>query len=276
MAKPAFKHGQKLCIFCGSSANSGEHVWPKWSHDLMPKFPRHIQLTFDAPVTKAIMSRTAERHRQGSVAKVSIKRVCRTCNSGWMSSYEVKIKSIFGSMMTGSHVALKPADQTLLAEYLVFKIMVLDWTNSEPIFTPEERSAFYANRTIPAGIQLVMAFCDDIMVHSYYQTQFAEASMKSQIANHVGGKNVKTFAIGFGGVFIFALCIKGEVDLSLDAVPGFIQLIPTKLPVINWPPFIIINRAVAEAVAGSLKSLKRHAKVKLFENLDAALKAGHG
>ncbi|SLJ96117.1 hypothetical protein SAMN06295987_102607 [Novosphingobium mathurense] len=266
LAKKPFKYGLKTCIFCGKPANSSEHVWPKWAHKLLPQFPNHTQLTLDAPVTKSIMSRTSERKRQGSVAKVAIKRVCSTCNNGWMSAYEENAKAILSAMMRGGHLALGAESQQLLTEYFTFKLMVLDWTNADPIFTQDERTAFYVNRAIPASLQLAMAYCRDASAHSYYRTHFIEAAMKTHLSTHTPGRNVKTIAVGFGGIFIFALCIRGEVDLSLKTIPGFVQLIPGKLATIRWPPFLVIGRTTLERVASSLDALKHHKKVTLIDD----------
>jgi len=272
LAQAPFKHGRKLCVFCGNPANSGEHIWPKWAHELIPEVSGHKQVVFEGPVTRDVMSRVYDRDRQGSVAKVAIRRVCNTCNNGWMSEYESKAKAMLTAMMMGRNLALGVDSQRLLGEYFTLKLMVLDWTAADPIFSQEERTAFLDGRCIPVGIKLNIAFCPDHRMSSYYRTHFQEASDVNRLAEHLPGRNVKTFAVGFGGIFLFALCIKNDAaDLKLEPRQGWFQLLPAKLPLVYWPPFLAISRDEAETVASSLGALTEHARVKVADDVVGAI-----
>lgn len=258
---------RKLCIFCGRNADSGEHVWPKWSHSMHAKVAGHTQLTFEAPVTKKVMSRTFDRRRQGSVAKVAIKRVCKTCNNGWMSHYEDRCKPMLSAMMQGEKLALAENDQVLLAEYFAFKIMVLDWTAADAVIEAADRNDFFENRTIPKNMQIMIAYCPDPQMGAYYRAHFMEGVNPDRIAAHRPGRNVKTFALGFAGIFVFAICIKDDaIGLELARLPGWFNLHPTPLPNIFWPPLLTIDRIQAERVASSLNTLKNRKNVKLIDS----------
>jgi hypothetical protein len=272
MSKLPIKPRQKRCIFCGGAANSGEHVWPKWAHGVLPARPGHVQVTFEGPVTKDILSRTSQRQRQGSVAKVTVPRVCRRCNNGWMSEYEQQAKATLKAMMVGPRLALGTDTQRLLVGYFTLKLMVLDWTNADPVFAQSDRSAFQLDRTIPRGLQLIVAYCPDASMSSYYRSHFMEAYAREKLHPPGDGKNVKTMAIGFGSIFVFALCIKDEaVDISLEPRSGWVQLFPRKLSLIYWPPLLSINRQEAELVASSLGSLRKQKNVWLTYDFNDAL-----
>lgn len=262
-----FKHGRKTCIFCGGAANSGEHVWPKWAHSLLPAFSRHEQITLEGPVEKTVLSRVRHRRRQGSSAKVAIKRVCKSCNSGWMGNYEEKLKLTLTRMMIGSHLAIGPDTQILLREYFTYKIMVLDWTNDDPVFSDKERSEFFLNRTIPEDLKVIISYCPEQSTQSYYRTHFMEMASLDSIQSRTPGRNVKTFAIGFGSIFVFALYVKGSsVPIDLLPRPFWFQIIPQNLLLFYWPPLRPINRREAEGVASSLGSIKAHPSVHLAQD----------
>lgn len=187
-----------------------------------------------------------------------------------MSGYETKAKPILRAMMIGPAIPLGVETQILLREYFAFKLMVLDWTNEDPVFTQEERTAFYENRTLPSGVQFMIAQCLEPTMQSYYRTHFLQAADKDKLAGQdFGQKNVKTFAVGFGGIFIFALCVRGDgATLSLQPRPFWLRIMPEFSPSYFWPPLRSISRAEAELVATSLNALKGNEKVRLADTVD--------
>src|SRR5690348_1845818 len=89
--KVPYAKGRKFCIFCGAPADSEEHLWPKWASPVLPHAPSYERFILTGRRSRGTLKRT-QYVRQGSPQTFRIKRVCRTCNSGWMSQYEQRVR----------------------------------------------------------------------------------------------------------------------------------------------------------------------------------------
>lgn len=185
-----------------------------------------------------------------------------------MSRYEEDLKPLLTAMMTGRHLFINKITQKKILHYFTMKLMVLDWTGDEQVFTQKERTVFFSEGSIPLGMQMIISYCPDQSMHSYYRSQFMEASTRATIKNHSPGKNVKTIAFGFGGIFVFALCIRDcALELELMRRRGWFGLAPLRQSTMVWPPLIHTSREDALIVAESLESLKKRPNVRLFDNI---------
>ncbi|MEW2153173.1 hypothetical protein OH749_31305 (plasmid) [Streptomyces albidoflavus] len=108
------------CVFCGGRAGSSEHVLPLWLRRQVPE-----------EFAKADGTRTI-RTRQGELrliaerfATATVKCVCSTCNNGWMSTLETRVKPFLYQVMTGEPVTLGPDEQTALATWAMKTSMMM-------------------------------------------------------------------------------------------------------------------------------------------------------
>lgn len=181
-----------------------------------------------------------------------------------MGGYEETLKQTLTQMMAGSYLAIGPQTQILLRQYFTYKIMVLDWTNSDPVFSQAERDEFLISRKIPDHLKVIISYCPDIKTQSYYRSHFMEMSNLDNIRSRTPGRNVKTFAVGLGSIFIFALYVRGNsVSIDLLPRPFWFQIIPENLPLFYWPPLRPIDHREAESVAASLGDVKTHRNVRI-------------
>ena len=74
--------------------------------------------------------------------------VCSTCNNGWMSRIEERVKPVLGPMLTGHAAALDSAAQVALARWAIKTSMVMEYAleraEESVYWTAEERSGFAA------------------------------------------------------------------------------------------------------------------------------------
>lgn len=148
------------CIFCSQGKLSGEHLWPQWSHSLLPDAPlsetsaamrdRHLNATGDQYLRK----------KQGGVKKLKHHCTCIACNSEWMSRLEMAVRPVLTPLILGKIITpLGKERRRILAEWIMLKAMILDGSSKNSAFTPDQRKAFYESREIPSGIRIYLFCC---------------------------------------------------------------------------------------------------------------------
>src|SRR5258708_15403363 len=81
----------RSCIFCGGRANSKEDAWPLW---LM----RRLGETGAGTVEGQRGKQSPKSWRTGQ-ARLTVRFVCATCNNGWMSQIENRVKPILERLL---------------------------------------------------------------------------------------------------------------------------------------------------------------------------------
>jgi hypothetical protein len=114
------------CIFCGAlSPLTGEHIFPKWSHQYLP-----LETEKNYESLRGIKSPTDgqryEIKRPGDIRHWKVYCVCHSnCNNGWMRmKIEEAAKSFLIPLIKGEECRIFPADQTRIAAWAVLKAMV--------------------------------------------------------------------------------------------------------------------------------------------------------
>lgn len=255
MTKPSvpFAKGRKACIFCGGTPVDREHLWAEWLHPLLPANKTHFRKVMDLNKRTGSSRAVRDFNRQGAPSTIRIRRVCRNCNSGWMSAHEVAVRPILEPMVRGSAAVLNADHQRMLTEYFTYKMMVADWEES-PIVSEASRNAFFTSRTIPKNTQIYLFRCGEppwrlnLLGHAV-GLWYEDASLRPQ-----GSYNTKSFAMGMGDLFvmiIFAPDVEGCPRLRFQ--PGLsAQLHPFDHDPIRWPPLVTISAEEANECANSL------------------------
>jgi hypothetical protein len=75
----------RTCIFCGAAAGSGEHVFPRGLNDVFD-----YDAKVSGPATWRMTNAGAQvrEFEKADVASLVTRRVCETCNTGWMAKLE--------------------------------------------------------------------------------------------------------------------------------------------------------------------------------------------
>ncbi len=128
----------RQCIFCPNPANSKEHLWPEWA---LKSIGRH----------RPIVRRTHGVPGKEFQSPISVKHVCRECNSGWMSALESDIKSYVQPMLHGVALALTKEQQAAICAWALKTAMVLQATTEAKnrFYTRAERESLRLSSAIP-------------------------------------------------------------------------------------------------------------------------------
>ena len=114
---------QQFCIFCGQPRLSKEHLFPGW---LRKYFPRSAD---DSHTFGRISDRNPTwdiQSRQGHSGSKKVRKVCKRCNSGWISGLDKSASNIFPPFIEGTPTEVTPEMQRATATWLVKIAMVSD------------------------------------------------------------------------------------------------------------------------------------------------------
>ncbi len=99
----------RACVFCGSTDLSGEHVMPKWlstiGFDLRPRL-------YEVGPLNRIPKRWTS-----TPFTMTVKVVCKACNSGWMAQLEEMAKDVLTPLVVGAPMRLDADHQTVIASW---------------------------------------------------------------------------------------------------------------------------------------------------------------
>lgn len=150
----------RLCIFCGSNANSKEHIWPTWLHELLGPVragARHNRqhISFSPREGHRV---SGPVNRQGDQRTIRIRSVCSACNNGWMNDLERAVRPIITPLVLGEHAVLFPGQLETMAKWLSLKVMVVEHNIPETALTPQaDRTALHVTGVVPRYFRLYCA-----------------------------------------------------------------------------------------------------------------------
>lgn len=111
----------KVCVFCGGTPLTKEHVLPRWLKvALDPTVGRHryIRLSVD----------TVRRH-DAPPLNDQVKVVCSNCNSGWMNQLEENVRGFLRDLIQGTPCVIDAEAQLALASWSLKTLLMFQYTH---------------------------------------------------------------------------------------------------------------------------------------------------
>lgn len=133
------RRSRHLCLFCGSRADSAEHVVAQQLARALgvPKrqVTEHLSLSYAQPDPSASGSLLKAQvvRRTGLPSSRREKVVCRSCNNGWMERLETRAVPLLSSLARGETVELGEEDQKLLALWADKTAIVWEAADEKPL-----------------------------------------------------------------------------------------------------------------------------------------------
>jgi hypothetical protein len=107
---------KRRCVFCGSSGVSLEHVFPEWIVELLRDKLGSGGWT---------RTRRSEKWIQPKL-EITVKRVCKPCNNGWMAELEDRARPILSPMIIAKHLPVElPIAAQLTTSRWAFKTALM-------------------------------------------------------------------------------------------------------------------------------------------------------
>jgi len=145
-------------VFCGTAEVTDEHVWPDWiNRALLPELKLHKVRTKTDPVSK--QTEGVGPSWGGPDLDIKVKRVCGTCNSGWMSDLENEAKPYLTPLILGEAVVLDRRAREIVAAWTFLRVVMAEYTHPRQIAVPEfHRRWLYKERRPPRqGVYIWLA-----------------------------------------------------------------------------------------------------------------------
>jgi len=140
----------RLCIFCGGTPISREHVWADWMRPYLPR-GQGTQLIQEGRFDdRSLTVRHGPLHVKGDARSQKLKVVCETCNNRWMSDLQNSAKPVLLPLLTRKHGAIARDERRLLAQWATMFTFV--YSTSAPEYTTlkdSQRRAFMADKAPP-------------------------------------------------------------------------------------------------------------------------------
>lgn len=150
MSKPAGR-----CIFCDREGDlTRQHVFPDRIRHLVPRTGTghtfrsnsRIQLPHDVKVSRA------ERNKNGDIGNLTVRKVCSSCNGGWMREAEEAAFVVAEPLISGKAASLTSSDQSKLTKLALIICLVAEMADRDvPASTLAERQQFFQTEEPPEG-----------------------------------------------------------------------------------------------------------------------------
>lgn len=221
------------CMFCSNTADSKEHLWPKWVHDRREFGP--LKSTRGNNPTTIIPN-----------PQVTVRAVCQNCNNGWMSQkLEVRNIPLVGSMMQDLTITLDRGQQTLAAAWCMKMAFLTDWTRvrgrTKRFYPRDETLAFAKDRSIPHRTRIWIGH----ITSSHLSTDGHDFEMlRGSDRSRIGISSVVTIVVGHFVAQIVTdhiLLEHSNMNPELKSGPGpwdakLTQIWPIEKEWVTWPP----------------------------------------
>lgn len=144
------------CIFCGGPRMTKAHIWA----DQLKKIIRQsqpgarISAEQSTEVLGSVWRRDlGQKRRQGDYRQMKVRRVCESCNGGWMRRLEEEAIKIATPVIRGTETHLTGDDQRTIAAWLVMMSTLLEFTTEDITTTVPiwQRVFLKAKATPPDG-----------------------------------------------------------------------------------------------------------------------------
>jgi hypothetical protein len=258
--KAPFAKGKRICIFCqdaSGSRTSGEHIWPAWATDLLPKREGKREYVINGNAFRDNkFSKLTEQ--QGSPSSFKDRVVCKKCNEVWMGKIEHDAKPVLKALVLGEGRTISKADNKVLAQWLFLKFCVKACCADMHCVSQPDRTIFMVENIIPRYFKSWVFF------HSVdnWQDQNRWHSVRAEILPGIvrmdEPQNVNTLALGFANVLFF-MSYSWNARFNPVFPKSFgIKLWPAPVDRIRMPVNTLVDEDDVDAVANYLPE---HARV---------------
>lgn len=138
----------KVCVFCGGTPLTKEHVLPRWlkvALDPAVRRHRYVRLSVDTV-----------RHHEAPPLNEQVKVVCSECNSGWMNQLEENVRRFLPDLIRGNPCDLDAGAQQALAAWSLKTMLMFQHTHPagvRGVIPAEDFKEFHEGRE-PTGSML--------------------------------------------------------------------------------------------------------------------------
>ena len=249
------------CIFCGLSSGgiSKQHLIPAWMQKVVPLDPNqrnHISATHMTRHSAVAppQRRYSVTQRNGAPQSRRLRKVCVSCNTGWMSQLETLVKPFLAPMLIGDPRNLTANQQQALAAWAEQVVMVNEFAELNQVVSSQaDRKHLMDRMTAGANSRVWIGRFADSNRHGWVGHEVLHVPGRSRLIVPVQA-NARADVIVVGVVFLF---VSAAVD-AINVHPGFStrpdlgiglkQIWPVQRELVKWPsgPVSITERTAEQ------------------------------
>ena len=228
----------RKCAFCENRANTREHVWPDW-----------IIRRFETGQFEHRHQAVSDKHGQladllweGPKIDLKVRRVCRSCNEGWMSRAEVAIEPLLSDLIFNPSRPriLSIEDTSRLALWIAKTMLVFQFLNHEGATVPRESYEFVREHQLPPpGMRIWIAGLDDVDGTLYRHHRLR---LTGSVSGRQGHGYSATFGIRHFAFQVIAHNIGDEVSFTRNDEERYSLPIWPNSESVSWPPAFFFTR----------------------------------
>lgn len=144
----------RKCVYCGNGNLTREHVIGDWVSDVLLMPPTPIQYTSGSVnLTEGTFEDSNEETiiRAQDLLRLTVKKFCRDCNCGWMSTLQGNVKPVISKAITdGNFTNISDDDFHKISAWIAMIVISLEFTRRDGYWlTTSELLYFRKHRTPP-------------------------------------------------------------------------------------------------------------------------------
>lgn len=245
----------RVCIFCGSTGVTREHVFPQWLHS-EPLVAASIARGFDRRpmVTPTYSLKSAETGLPGTdlvprggteqpPETLTVKVVCAPCNNGWMSQREVSTMATLAPIMADIPTTLSTAELTRLASWATKTAVISEYLQPTSVVYDQVQRTRLMNRDRPPhNVEVFMArYVQDealVMRHGQQLWKSVPTDATQSVAHDVPGSSGFTLLVPGRAAFLVRSWSGGfDTDVARGAIETdqWMEIWPRRLAEVSWP-----------------------------------------
>ena len=232
--------GSRTCIFCGETANSGEHLLPEWLQKVFP-------VDDPAVLWRQVAGKKTSWQKKRFSEKTKI--VCGGCNHGWMSRLEDASKEVLLPPITRSLVpySLDLRAQWIAAQWAMKTCYVFQGQAPEPIAPVGRPPLLRLNGKPPPQASIFIGSnyraLKDPGNARYAQKplSLAFAPENEQLETSPEFGYMSYLAVGGVSFLIVEHRFSNHIEINLGEFSAqmFLKIWPWCSKVVSWPPEVL-------------------------------------
>jgi hypothetical protein len=225
----------RICLFCNDRAGTKEHVWPRW---LMSS------VGTDRTSPTEYWNNISSPPKTWLGPTFTTKRLCGSCNNGWMSELESRVRKTMGGLINDISLVLNREQQESLALWASKTAMVIEGAKQSKnnFYSVEQRHGFRSTLVPLPDTAIWLGRCaQSNMLHGEARKLHPR---KSATPNPLDDGCATTFVIGRLVIQLLSVKCKpetGQRNLIIQMREGpwerkLVQVWPIERERVNWPP----------------------------------------
>jgi hypothetical protein len=228
---------KRVCVFCGGTPVTLEHVWPRWVAAILADGgPVQVERRGldDEPATWQQVS-----------LEVTVRRVCAVCNNGWLSELEQAAKPLLEPLILGGTQNLTPAELDTVALWCVKTALLFQFTHPERRDAPDDHYPWlYEHRTPPPNTFVWIAGYAGTKWSSWYMHQILGLR---EPGGHDRGDRGYCATVTAGALVFQVIGIDAippvEIEKASENEQDIAQVWPSKGTALKLPPPLMLDDA---------------------------------